>query len=940
MMISFSKRSRELICRADTSETFGTTSMEKKMHKIELLAPAGSEDAFFAAIAAGANAVYFGTNRFNARERATNISLERLPFLTKIAHTHNVRMYMTLNIVFYDNEFSDAVELVGTAYKSGIDAVIVQDLGMISVLKNAFPNLEIHASTQMTTHNIAQCKLLSEMGVSQINLSRELSLDEIKPLAAFLNANSIVPEVFIHGAYCISFSGQCYFSGGLYGLPGNRGQCVQPCRREFCASAVTSGSAQDGEATYRRFGSPCAKGKGKNYLSPFNLKDNCAFSRIKELVEACGWSERAQDTKWPICSLKIEGRIKNADYVYAVTSAWREQLDKLENGIKTAASDERLSLSMNRGFSAGYLGNDISRDMFTSGKKDHSWTECGSVVSFRADSRTLLLTLADSAPGGAFSAPGNGDEVAIYGKDGSFICNASVKSVEKAGSKQISAKIAINGKLNGKIMPGQSILRIKHFLSDEALTKLKTLLISGATASSGYSESVADSCGAGADMRRANADCLNTDNTDSCGEGKTAVSVRISGQQGGLLETEWRILSGATIKDYVKGNPQQSHQSDNLAQNTANNPACRADKTCVTVRSQTLLSTAQKRSLDEKTITEKLGRLGGTSFFLAEIDCTGLAQNLFLPLGELNEIRRQAIALLASTLLDSAPQAENVSSPITAALAPQTDSAPKTDSAHQTTVSVPHLTGKQANTKNFRIITLLHSLDEYSPRTYEIKCATSGKSAAHQTANAISKQNAVSKTENAIFALEIPVLFRDGARDKYISFLNAHPDVLPYFPAILFETDINEAVNFLSELTKRVVICENAGLLVAAHDAGFSVVPGFHLNITNSYSSAEYCTRFKCPAVIPSPETTAAQLNNLTLPDNTELWLLPSAKNFLMQSRQCLVARASGCKKTATDRECLKNCERAVSLVGSQGERIIAEKRPGFYSCLSLQPTL
>ena len=177
-------------------------------------------------------------------------------------------------------------------------------------------------------------------------------------------------------------------------------------------------------------------------------------------------------------------------------------------------------------------------------------------------------------------------------------------------------------------------------------------------------------------------------------------------------------------------------------------------------------------------------------------------------------------------------------------------------------------------------------------------------------------------------------------RDKYISFLNAHPNVLPYFPAILLENDFNEAASFLSEITKRVVICENAGLLVAAYNAGFSVVPGFHLNITNSYSVAEYCKRFKCQAVIPSPETTSAQLTSLMLPDSTEIWLLAESKSFLMQSRQCLVGRASGCKKAATDRECLKNCERAVSLVGKQGESIIAVKKPGFYSCLRLQPTV
>ena len=940
------------------------------MHRIELLAPAGSEDAFFAAIAAGADAIYFGTDRFNARERAENIKLERLPFLTQIAHAHNVRVYMTLNIVFYDDEFSQAVKLVGDALASGIDAVIVQDFGMISVLHRVFPELEIHASTQMTTHNLAQCQLLAESGVSQINLSRELSFEEIEPLAAFMQENNIVPEIFIHGAYCISYSGQCYFSGGLYGLPGNRGLCVQPCRREFrpieqsdtpLLLAQSAGTQTLHGATIKKETNHTSNKKTHaltdgGFFTPFNLKDNCVFKDVRRLAESCGWKAGSVGkagnienggAERPLCSFKIEGRIKSADYVFAVTSAWREQLDRLENGAPLPASDEKLSLSMNRGFSTGYLQSDIARKMFTSGKKDHSWRECGTVASFRADGGTLVFKRDASCKNCKNDALQQGDEIAIYEKTGSFVCNALVKEIQHS-SGQSSAVIAINGKLNGKILPGQTILRIKHFLSDERLASLKKKLASdvdsllknvaatGVGADSLRTNSAADSrktrtcadgvtmslCGAGAGADSATM-------IDRTAEGKTAVYVRVSGKLDGLLETEWSIRGKETRK-----NSPDATTTDTTAYT-------------VTVRSDTRLSEAQKRSLDSETLTEKFGRLGGTPFVLAETDCTALAQNLFLPLGELNEIRRKAVAELAA-----APQADNASqaahqadsTPQAAPQgvsqaepqgAPQADSAsqsvPQADVSHPTTISIPHPVGKQANPKNFRTITLLYSPDEYTAHT--------GSSIA---------TSAYSKTENTILALEIPVLFRDEARNEYISFLNAHPDVLPYFPAILFESDFNEAVSFLSELAHsaespnvslearplRTIICENAGLLAAAHDAGFSVIPGFHLNITNSYSAAEYCSRFKCPAVIPSPETTAEQLANMTLPENTELWILPEAKDFLMQSRQCLVGRASGCKKTATDRKCLEKCSRSVKLVGKQGESIIAEKRPGFYSRL------
>ena len=208
------------------------------MNFVELLSPAGDVKSFKTAILAGANAIFFGVSDFNARQRAENISFENLIDLIKLAKSKNVKSYLTLNTLVFDSEFSLLVETVKNAVACGVDAVIVQDLGVLSVVKKLFPELEIHASTQMTTHNILQCEFLSEVGVSQINLSRELSLDELKPIVKYLNTKNIVAEIFVHGAYCISFSGQCYFSNYLYGEAGNRGLCVQPCRRELSLRAA------------------------------------------------------------------------------------------------------------------------------------------------------------------------------------------------------------------------------------------------------------------------------------------------------------------------------------------------------------------------------------------------------------------------------------------------------------------------------------------------------------------------------------------------------------------------------------------------------------------------------------------------------------------------------------------------------------------------------
>ncbi|MBN1130576.1 MAG: U32 family peptidase, partial [Chitinispirillaceae bacterium] len=179
---------------------------------VELLAPGGDSDSVKAAILAGADAVYCGLPEFNARQRAENIPLKDLGTLIVLAHQKNCRIYLTLNTLILEKEFDELFELVNNACAMGIDAVIVQDLGLLFFLKRHFPSLKVHASTQMTTHNLGQIAFLSALDVSQINLSRELSLPEIQSLCAFARASGVKTEVFVHGAYCISFSGQCYMS--------------------------------------------------------------------------------------------------------------------------------------------------------------------------------------------------------------------------------------------------------------------------------------------------------------------------------------------------------------------------------------------------------------------------------------------------------------------------------------------------------------------------------------------------------------------------------------------------------------------------------------------------------------------------------------------------------------------------------------------------------
>ncbi|HCM05924.1 MAG TPA: collagenase-like protease, partial [Oceanospirillales bacterium] len=255
--------------------------------KIELLAPGGDVEAIKAAIVAGANAVYCGLDTFNARNRASNLSFDDLTGILRLAHKYDCEVFLTLNVVILEQELPTMFKLLNKLVNSGIDGIIVQDLGMFNLVKKFFPTLDIHASTQLTTHNEGQLHFLKKIGASRVNLSRELNLGEIKSMTKLSHDLGMLTEVFVHGALCIAFSGQCYSSSVSVGNSGNRGRCSQACREEYEVTAT-----------------------GNKY--PLNLKDNSAYFDLPELVEA------------GVDSLKIEGRIKGAHYVYTVVDTWRK----------------------------------------------------------------------------------------------------------------------------------------------------------------------------------------------------------------------------------------------------------------------------------------------------------------------------------------------------------------------------------------------------------------------------------------------------------------------------------------------------------------------------------------------------------------------------------------------------------------------------------------
>lgn len=400
------------------------------MNKVELLSPAGDENAFKASILAGCDAIYFGLENFNARQRAENLKTENISKLIKIAKSKNVKCYLTVNILIYDDEFSQLVELLTNAINNGIDAVIVQDFGLVYIIQKLFPQLEIHASTQMTTHNILQCELLSNEKIKQVNLSRELSLQQLKPLVEYLNKNNIVAEIFVHGAYCISYSGQCYLSNYLYSEAGNRGNCVQPCRREFY---------------------PISK-NDRNKLTPFNLKDNSAYSLAKDIINLGD------------VSLKIEGRIKNSDYVWATTKAWREQINHCKKNEMVDQSSELLNSTMNRSFSCEYLSNSVSTQMFTFGSKDHSYKENGEVASYTAKNGELCIS----------EKCNTGDKINILDDKNNFICSGEIGQKINQGYK-----LNITSKDFSRIYPKQKVFLQKDIINRKELeNRIKQLSLS------------------------------------------------------------------------------------------------------------------------------------------------------------------------------------------------------------------------------------------------------------------------------------------------------------------------------------------------------------------------------------------------------------------------------------------------------------------------------
>lgn len=330
------------------------------MKKIELLAPAGNMESLVAAISAGADAIYISGKKYGARAFAANFSDEEIKEAIKYAHLYDVKIYVTVNTIIYESEMDDFINYVSFLHENGVDAIIIQDLGAMDLVRNLFPNLEIHASTQMNIHSLESVKLLEKLHIRRAVLAREMSIDEIK----YIKDNSNIElEVFVQGALCISYSGQCLMSSLIGGRSGNRGTCAQCCRQRYDL-------IKDNKV----------KIKDKYILS---TKDLMTLNSIDKLIDI------------GVDSLKIEGRMKRKEYVYLAVSLYRKAIDSYLKTGKIDINDndiKELKKIFNRKFTKGFLFNELNSNFTNMDKPNHQGIEIGKVVKIKDNSFYIKLT--------------------------------------------------------------------------------------------------------------------------------------------------------------------------------------------------------------------------------------------------------------------------------------------------------------------------------------------------------------------------------------------------------------------------------------------------------------------------------------------------------------------------------------------------------------------
>ncbi len=497
------------------------------MKKIELLAPAGNFDSMKAAIQAGCDAVYLAGKQFGARAFSKNFTNEEIIEAIKYAHLYGVKVYVTVNTLIYDNEVGAFLEYVEFLHRNNVDALIIQDFGMFDLVRKTFPNLELHASTQMHIHNLDGTQLMEKLGMKRVVLARETSIDEIR----YIKENSNVElEVFIHGALCISYSGQCLMSSLIGGRSGNRGACAGSCRLKY--DVIDDNGIKLNKGEY-----------------PLSTKDLNSLEYVSELIDA------------GVASLKIEGRMKSPQYVYMVVSLYRQAIDAYyENGCVKIDEDKLLKLKkiFNRNYTKGFLFNTENNDLINGYRPNHMGVPVGKIVDYKKGIAKIKLTDNVSI----------GSGLRVIGKKNDVGINVNNFYINSKLVKKASAGDIVSIKVNSDVNIGDTVvITMDKELSD------------------------------------------NINNLVDMSLRKVSINGEFSGHVG---EKASLMISDGINKVSVYGN---------------------------------VVDKSMNRPVDRDTIYEKLNKLGDTvyKFDKLEID---IDNDIFIPIKDINELRREAISKL------------------------------------------------------------------------------------------------------------------------------------------------------------------------------------------------------------------------------------------------------------------------------------------------------
>ena len=494
------------------------------MKRPEILSPAGNMACLKAALLGGCDAVYLGGHMFGARAFSNNFTNEEITEAVKLAHSYGVKLYVTVNTLIYENEVEAFMKYINFLYMNDVDAVIVQDIGMMDLIRQTYPDFEVHASTQMHIHNLEGVKLVEKLGLTRAVLARETSIEEI---AKIKKETNIELEIFVHGALCISYSGQCLMSSLIGGRSGNRGTCAGSCRQKY--DVLDESGHKVNKLEYN-----------------LSTKDLNSLENIGKLIEI------------GVDSLKIEGRMKSPSYVYLVTKLYRQAVDSYIKTGKVSFDKkdiDNLKRTFNRMFTKGFLFNENNQDFINPYRPNHLGVPIGKVISVNKNEVTIKLT----------------DELNI---------NDGIRFIGKEDNGMLVTQIRRQGKKIDKARPNDVITLScnKKVLNNSEVVKTTDYLLNKEI------EALLDN-----DVRK----------------------ISITGNLKAVLDKKMEL----TVSDGVNE---------------------------ITVENDEIISKALNRATSKEEIIKQLDKTGNTIFKFSNLSID-MTNDLFIPIKEINELRRKAL---------------------------------------------------------------------------------------------------------------------------------------------------------------------------------------------------------------------------------------------------------------------------------------------------------